>query len=334
MLQIRNETAFAAERGILLDKAANQVWTVILKATYQLQPDGTLSLAAEQEPVCRVPRYRGDPASTSLIRECEMVVDHPGTDIILNGSAYAPGGEPVRQLDASLRVGSLYKVIRVFGDRYWERGLLRPRMSAPAQFTTLPLSYEFAYGGRAEDEQEQFEPRNPVGRGFTLRAPDDGSRVPNLEEPGHLISSWNDRPPPASFGAIASWWFPRSKYVGTCDQQWREERMPLWPADHDLRHHRSAHPDLVSDEPLRLGESVELQNLTPGGVMRFRLPKIYPTVEAIVGRERYRQEVQLDRVIIEPDDGKVLLVWRASLNCGRDARRVRQSIIRLKRVLS
>lgn len=334
MLQLRNETAFATDRCILLDKDANQIWTVILKATFQLNADGPPSLAAQQEPVCRAPRYRGDPAHTSLLRECELVVGHPGTDIILNGSAHAPHGQPARQVDVSLRVGGLYKTIRVFGDRHWERGLMRPRMTPPEPFINLPLTYERAYGGRATDEPEQFEPRNPAGTGFTLRAPEDGLKLPNLEDPAHLVSSWTDRPPPASFGAIASWWSPRSTYVGTCDQRWRDERMPLWPEDHDLRHHRSAHPDLVSEEPLPMGALVELQNLTRGGVTRFRLPKIYPAVEAEVGQERYRQEVQLDRLIIEPDDGKVLLIWRASLNCGRDARRVRQSIIRLKRVLS
>jgi hypothetical protein len=334
MLQLRNETAFAADRGILLDKNANQIWTVILKATYKLHPDGSLSLAAEQEPVCKVPQYRGKPTHTSLLRECELVVDHPGTDIILNGSAHAPDGEPVRQMDVSLWVGSLFKAIRVFGDRHWEQGLFGPRMTPPTPFTTLPLTYERAYGGRASDDPDQFELRNPAGRGFTLRAPEEGLPLPNLEEPGQLISSWRSRPPPAGFGAIASWWAPRSIYAGTCDQQWREERMPLWPEDHDVRHHRAAHPDLVSEEPLRMGVPAELQNLTPAGLLRFRLPKVYPVVEAQVGRERYRQEVQLDRVIIEPDDGKVLLIWRASLNCGRDARRVSQSFIRLKRVLS
>ncbi|MFL5349753.1 MAG: DUF2169 domain-containing protein [Hyalangium sp.] len=334
MLQLRNETAFAAERGILLDKDANQIWTVLLKATYKLSPEGSLSVAAEQEPVCRVPQYRGDPAHTSLVRECEMVFSHPGTGVILNGSAHAPGGEPVRVLDVSLRVGSLHKTLRVFGDRHWDRGLLRPRATPPTPFTTLPLTYERAYGGYASNEPTHFEPRNPAGRGFTLRVPENGLPLPNLEHPEHLISSWSDRPPPAGFGAIAAWWVPRSEYAGTCDQRWRERRMPLWPEDHDLRHHRSAPPELVSETPLPMGEHVELQNLTPSGVTRFRLPKVYPVVEAEVGRERYRQEVQLDRVIIEPDECKVLLVWRASLNCGRDARRVRQSLIRLKRVLS
>lgn len=334
MLQLRNETSFAAERGILLDQDANQIWIVILKATYSLSPDGSLAVAPEQEPVSQVPRYRGEPTRTSLLRECELVVAHPGTDIILNGSAYAPGGEPVRQLDVGLRVGSLCKVVRVFGDRRWERGLLGPRMTPPAPFTTSPLTYERAYGGSVSGEPAQYEPRNPVGRGFTLQAPEDGLPLPNLEEPGQLISSWNDRPPPAGFGAIPSWWSPRREHVGTCDQQWREQRMPLWPEDHDVRHHRSAHPDLVSEEPLRMGEPVELRNLTPGGVLRFQLPKVYPVVEAEVGGARYRQEIQLDRVIIEPDEGKLLLVWRACLNCGRDARRVRQSFIRLKRVLS
>lgn len=74
MLQIVNFTPFAAERAVLLDRDGHQVWTVVVKATYRLGPDGTPQLDDEQEPVCRAPEYSDGPGS-SLLREPEPVPD-------------------------------------------------------------------------------------------------------------------------------------------------------------------------------------------------------------------------------------------------------------------
>lgn len=335
MLQLNNETPFEAERAVLLDKDGQHVWVVILKATFTLALDGSLTLAEEQEPVCESPMYRGDPGASSLVRDCEVVVDHPGTDIILNGSAHAPSQQEVRELEVSLQVGSLRKCLRALGNRHWERGLFGLRSTRPQPFTALPIVYELAYGGRAPDgSPEHFDPRNPVGKGFALQAPEDGHPLPNVEDPRHLITSWRDRPLPAGFGAIASWWSPRHEHAGTFDQAWQDQRMPLWPTDYNPRYHCSAQPELTSNEPLWMGERVQLRNLTPSSLLEFNLPKVYPVIDAEIGRARQRQKTQLDRVIIEPDDHKLILVWRSWLGCGRDARRVRSSIIRTKEVLS
>ncbi len=335
MLQLRNDTPFQADRSILLDKEGNQVWVVAVKATYRLYPDGHLELASRQEPVCKAPEYLGTPERSSLRRECELVLDHPGTDIILNASAHAPAGNPVKELDVGIRVGSLTKVLRVTGDRHWERGVLGIRSSPPKSFEKLPITYERAYGGHAPDQAEPppFEPRNPAGRGFTLTAPEDGTPLPNVEYPRQRVSSWKDRPPPAGFGALASWWSPRKEYAGTYDQKWQEQRMPLWPEDYDPRHHLSAPVDQVSDAPPRFREEVELTNLTPGSRVAFRAPAVPGVVGTRIDHDRYRQPVQLERIIIEPDEEKLVMVWRSWMNCGRDARRVSKSLIWTKRVV-
>jgi hypothetical protein len=335
MLQLRNDTPFETDRAILLDKGGNHVWIVVVKATYTLHPDGHLELAKKQEPVCKSPEYRGAPESSSLRRECEVVVEHPGTDIIVNGHAYAPAGRAVRELDVGIRVGSLRKSLKVFGDRYWERGLSGVRSTSPTLFKTLPLVYERAYGGYApgNEEPRPFESRNPVGRGFTPVQPEDGHALPNVEYPQQCISSWKERPPPAGFGAIASWWSPRQQYAGTYDQAWQERRMPLWPEDLDPRHFLSVPEDQVSLTRLSLTEQVELRNLTPSSLLTFRLPPVYVVVDTDIGGERYRKQVRLERVIIEPDDHKLVLVWRSWLDCGRNARCVRKSIVWTKKVV-
>ena len=72
-----------------------------------------------------------------------------------------------------------------------------------------------------------------------------------------------------------------------------------------------AHPDLQVPY-LKGDELFELSNLTPQGMLRFRLPGLTPSLLADMGRsEKERIPLQLDTVIIEPEHVKVSLVWRA-----------------------
>ena len=335
MLQLTNDTPFSTERSVQTDKDGNQIWTVLIKASYILKPRERPEIAPEQEPVCLAPVYVGGPARSSLLRESEMVAEHPGTDVTILGCAHAPGGKPAQFLDVGVSVGPISKTIRVFGDRVWENGVFGPRMSQPTVFTTMPLVYERAYGGTmitdAKTGAFEHEPRNPIGRGFAVKSKDTiGRPLPNLEDPKDLITSWSSRPKPVGFGPIPASWAPRLARAGTFDDRWKNERLPLWPEDYDPRHHQSAHPDLVIDPPLVGGELVELMNLTPDSKLTFKLPRAYLTVDTFLGDNRLSQAVQLDRVIIEPDAKKLVMVWRASLNCRANVRRVKKTLVGIK----
>lgn len=335
MFQLDNRTKFCAERAVQLDKAGNQIWVVIIKATYLINKDGKPELHQDQEPVCMAPVYLGEPGKSSLLRESEIVSEHPGTDIILNATAYAPGDKPLQTLDVSVTVGQIQKTLLLFGDRYWEKGIVGLKISRPEPFKTMPIIYERAYGGtEASNEKEgkqEFEPRNPIGRGFATNSDSlVGKLLPNIEEPNDLSHSWKSRPQPAGFGAILSAWSPRKEYAGTYDDDWINNRMPLWPVDYDPRFNQSAHPALISSTPLRSGERVSLKNLTSDSILSFELPRLYLTIDTLVAKSRLRQRVQLDRVIIEPDFKKLIMVWRSSLNCGSNIRQIKETVIDTK----
>src|SRR5262249_8109611 len=170
MHQLTNETPYVAERGVQLDKEGNQFWVVVVKATYLVRGAGVLELAPEQEPVCLARVGAGEPGKSSLLREAELVAEHPGTDVTVNGTAHAPQGRPVASVDVRVEVaGRVAKALRVFGERVWERRLLGPRAGDPQPFVTLPLGYERAFGGADElNGKREYEPRNPIGRGFAL----------------------------------------------------------------------------------------------------------------------------------------------------------------------
>ncbi len=338
MLQLINRTPFAAERSILLDKDGNQIWVVIVKATYLIRRNADLQLHSIQEPPCMAPVYESEEADSSMLRECEMVYTHPGTDITLNATAYAPPGKRTQAVDVCMSVGRIRKALRVFGNRSWKKSAVGLKMTKPEYFSKMPIRYERAYGGKTIDQssgQKVFDPRNPIGTGFALRAKDlIDNPVPNIQYPDIPMEGWKKRPAPAGFGAIYSSWSPRKEYAGTYDQAWKNERMPLWPKDFDIRYHQSAPTDQISPKPLRGAEWVILENLTPELSCSFRLPQVFITIDTQIKDTWIRQNIQLDRVIIEPDDQKLIMVWRSSLNCRSNARAIEKSIIDTKPVLT
>ncbi|MGD2151792.1 MAG: DUF2169 domain-containing protein [Gemmatimonadales bacterium] len=317
MWQLVNETAFAAERSFVRDREGAEVWIVAVKATFTVGPDGTTELAKDQERVLQTPRYLGEPGRSSLLYESDMVYTKVATDVILHGRAYARGGRPAVAVEVALRVGKLSKALRVLGDRRWEAGPVGLRIGEPEPFQRMPIVYERAFGGSDDvSEQNGFEPRNPIGTGFAT-APEHliGRPLPNVEEPGELITSWKQRPRPAGFGPIAPHWSPRRELAGTYDERWERERLPLMPVDFDDRFYCCAPEDQQVPGFLRGGEPVELHNLTAGGLLRFPLPRVYLAFATRFGRQVVGHSAALHTVIVEPDHPRVIMVWHTSLPC-------------------
>lgn len=336
MWQVDNRTPFAAERGWVRDRDGAEIWLVAVKATFDILPDGTTAVAKEQPPVLRVAAHHGDPAKTSIKYDADLVLTKTTTDVIVVGHAYAPQGMTATHVDAGFKVGPVQKVLRVFGDRVWNT----IGMSAPEPFQKVPLVYERAYGGvdlKSKTPEKDREWRNPVGTGFAISSRNaTGLRVPNVEDPKKLIGSWNDRPAPAGFGAIAGHWQPRVSFAGTYGEHWMKTRQPLLAEDLDDRYFQSAPADQQAPDFLRGGEPVVLLKLTPGGDLRFVLPKIYLGFETRFydGSREIHKNRRLHTVILEPDFPRVSLVWHTALPCHFKVQKLERTIVTLKRDLS
>jgi hypothetical protein len=171
------------------------------------------------------------------------------------------------------------------------------------------------------------EPRNPVGAGF--RASDGvrplaGLALPNIEDPGALISSWKDRPQPGCFAPLAPHWQPRASYAGTYDEAWQKRRAPYLPADFDPRFLQIAAPGLTTPGHLRGGEPVDLRGLTPNGWLQFQLPALRVEAGYQLASGLERRPAALDTVILEPDAARLVMVWRAALPCDKKALKVKE----------
>ncbi len=277
-MQIVNETPFAADTVLWEDLEGKAKLTVIVKTTFEVQKDKAV-LRAEQLPVFTSDQhYKDDP--TALVRfETDRVPYKPLADIVLVGRAHAPWKRSVSQLDVSLRVGDLHKIIRIFGDRKWQRTAMLanlPTISAPEPFVTMDLTYDRAYGG-IDSASAQYYPENPSGAGFIgkdSQEPIVGKPLPNLEDPTHLIQSVGDRPKPVGFGFYGRGWIPRLRYAGTYDERYQKEQAPALPADFSYALFNGAHPDLQIKGYLRGDETVELTNLSPEPRLKFNLPAV------------------------------------------------------------
>jgi len=293
---------------------------VAVKGTFIIKADGKTEIAQQQEKVLLVPRYVGDPTASSLLYESDLDYTKPTTDIILHGHAYAPHGKPTRQVDVKVKIANVAKTLRVFGDRLWKMGLLGPKMTDPEPFLRTPLTYERAFGGvdqwSEDPKKHDWERRNPVGTGFAVKAEHlVGRRVPNVEDPRALISSWKDRPRPAGFGPIARHWSPRIELAGTYDARWEKERLPLLPEDFNERFFQCAPADQQAQSYLEGNELVELHNLSPEGLMRLRLPRIALGFRTRLSGKIVDHRGELHTVILEPDVPRVIMVWHAMLPC-------------------
>lgn len=321
MWMIDNRTPFAAERTWVRDQEGAEVWLVAVKGTFDIHPDGTTSVAAKQVAACLSPVFRGDPTTTSLLYDSDLNHKKLRTDVVLSGHAYAPNEEPAKYVDVRLKLGSIDKSVRVFGERIWEESALGLRMSDATPFLKMPITYERAFGGISPQKDSrdgrEGEYRNPIGIGFAASADElAGKQLANVEDPKRLVVSWRDRPAPVGFGPIASHWAQRVQYGGTYDSHWERERLPLLPLDFDEQFYQCAPDDQQADGFLTGDEPVELHNATPGGLLRFRLPRVtfgFYTRFYRGGSETHRGN--LHTVTIEPDYPRVIMTWHTELPC-------------------
>jgi len=318
-MQLTNKTPFEMAYTVLLDKRGAERLIVALKGTYSVDENGEIKLAEEQEPLIAAEKFYGEPDSSSIDKEAELGPMKLATDVFLKGSAKATHSGTTR-VDVALRLGRLEKRAAVFGNRYWKDSLGVARISDPEPFDTIPLVWENAYGGQdmtpEEEEHWAQQPANPVGRGFRAkksRAPWKDTLAPNIEDPADLLRKPDHEVTPVGFGPIGRNWEPRVNYVGTCDEKWMEERMPLLPSDFDERFHNAAPPGLITQGYLAGGEPVEVTGCTRRGRLAFTLPRVVPQTGVKLDGALEPLELHLNTVTVDTDRMQLRLFWKGDM---------------------
>jgi hypothetical protein len=327
MLQIANHTPFAALLSVFPDPRGVETAYAVVKASFHFTPQGLVPLLPAP-PLLATDVYWGEPAASSLRAAGEIALLKTATDVLLSGRAIAPHGD-TRVADVGLLVGPVRRVLRVFGPRRWEKGLGGWRISEPQPWSRMPIKWEHAYGGAAPargDAPPEYEPLNPVGLGFVRRGGDpvEGQPLPNLEDPQDLITSPEDRPTPACLAPIAPTWMPRRTFAGTYDQAWMKGRAPYLPQDFDPRYFQVAPQALIATGFLQGGEPVRLMGFTLGEPLSFELPQCGLEIEFDFDGAKRPQPPQLETVLIEPDVGRLQMLWRCAWPVDKKLLRLRK----------
>jgi hypothetical protein len=323
------------------------ILSVLVKRSYTIAAGRSCARAEADRPILAGDVYWDHPMNSSVRFESDFFPFKVATDVVLNGTAYAPGGSPTSSCIVSLQVEERRKSIVVIGDRmahYAES--TTPDVTDPVPFTELQLKYELAYGGTDVFSDLKIPypyPRNPLGRGFIVKNTPkslDNLPLPNLEDPRAPISAqdlclgeyaqWETRPMPAGFGWFPKVWRPRALLAGVMpldravEQELRQAYAQLVPPDQreayvtngfrdmDFRFFNGASEGLAFPF-LKGGETILTENLHPDGQVSFQLPLDTPKIGLDIGEGVQESLVVLYTVMIHMDEGQVDLLWRGAV---------------------
>ena len=347
-MELVNQTAVPA-RLLVSEEGDSPVRFGMLfaKATYALQPDGRVELVSEDP----FPLFDKDVETELGLLPADLVPRRdPVLEVILLGAAYGPEGREIPARQVELSVGAVRRALSVTGDRRWESRLGRKTISEPMPFQRMPLTYDRAFGGRAElqlDAHTVFDVEdrlNKHGRGF------DGQKLaedyaaglgaakgfpivryerllPNLENPAAPVARWQDAPEPYCWAAIPPDIGFRMiealhTYCDTGQPPAREEALRQ-------AYHR-AHPDWIIPLPPREAP-VTLVGLTPAGRTSFRLPPLRIVADYVLGDRRGARDLTAQLLVLLPEQQRFYLVYRTAFTLDPKPGAERSFRLRLER---
>ncbi|HET8542771.1 MAG TPA: DUF2169 domain-containing protein [Anaeromyxobacter sp.] len=331
MHRVVNSTPYAAAIAPAQDRDGGDLAVAVLKATLRFDARGAVSPAPPdaQLPVHRADVHHGDPATTSLRWASDVSPAKAGTDVALAGHAYGRGR---REVEAGLRIGAVEKLVVASGPRVWVAGF-PVTVAGPVAFERTPLRWEHAFGGGYEEEGRGRVawPDNPVGVGFA-RAVVDRAPLPSIELRGARYRALKDRPAPAGLGFVPAGWRQRARFAGTFDAAWERTRRPLLPEDLDERFWNTVPQDQVLRPKLQGGERLELLNVHPEAErVALGIPRLAFTAAFRVRDGETVLPMTADTLLVEPDEGRLAITYRAVLPVGDDLRRLQAVFFRAAR---
>src|SRR5688572_18558723 len=95
-MNLINATKMQAGYTLGLDKDARESLVVVVKGTFRIprHESEEPQLAPEQVPLVTADVFTGEPAQSAILYETDYAPVKRRCDVLLNGSAYAPGGRP------------------------------------------------------------------------------------------------------------------------------------------------------------------------------------------------------------------------------------------------
>ena len=292
---------------------------VVAKATYLVAENGEVSL--DENPIPALSEPMETPFGTL---PNDIIPQKSGVDLLVLGQAYAPDGKQTDKMAVSFQVGNFKHTLAIVGDRFWAKNKLGVSPTAPKPFITMPVTSDYAYGGKALLQQKEIpNGNNPVGKGFILdKAEADGVALPNIEDPQDIITSWESQPIPAGFGPI-----PLATQItaerGIVEDP--ETKMPRVKPEF----FNCAHPKMIMPE-LQLGDQVTLEGMTPEGVFTFTVPDLTLEAELSLEEQPFTFPMRMDTLCLFPEERRFFIALRAGFKYRFTPEQIR--VIRVRNV--
>jgi hypothetical protein len=334
-MELINATRMVAGYNMGLEVSGRELLVVVIKGTFVLpKPGEPVRLADEQLPLVMADTFTGEPGFSAPVYEIDYAPRKQACDVLLVGSAHAPEGQQVTRLRVGVRVGPMEKAFDVVGDRVWQAGLRGLSASSPKHFTTMPVSYDLAFGGADRHSEDVGEHDayllNPVGRGWHKHLKNawvDGTPLPNTEEIGKTVRCPTDKDRPMALGPLGRGWSQRARYAGTYDDQWLADVFPFLPKDFDERYYQAAPADQqvpVPEGPME----VVLSGFTSDGLRQFVLPHFDAPVHVFPKNgEREDLTATVDTITFEPDYERLTMSWRVARPLKRSMHEIAQVLV-------
>lgn len=352
MLELINNSLYKAGLFPGWDSKRNFQITMVAKVTYSFNESGELRLLENQPDIIEVDEYRDKPLNSSLIKVNETGAFKQGSELYCYATAYSPG-KKTKVMEVGL--GVLFnnqtewkKVLRVYGDRHWKKTILNYVMGKTSALNkTLPIAYEYAYGGRHSVNDEYEWALNPVGLGYNHSSRNLLSyKLPNIELGPNFITSPMQNTKAAGFSPLPLFWEPRASATGKINEvdfknientdSVDSDECSACPYGKDALPtlHHVAPEDQWFTQAFTGGEVIHvrglMENVAHKKTVKLIVPELMFTSYSIVNNDAKWLAPVCDTVILDTDEKTLSLIYRASVLW--DIFNVKQGYVVLDRV--
>jgi len=298
-----------------------KVWVVAVKASFQYELDGSVTPLPESEPLTPADTYIDDnPEMHGVCAASDLVPFKAGFEILLY--AHAVSSKPVTSIkvkaELKTELEKWEKELIVIGPRVWKKSLWGMVPSEPEQITDLPISYEYAFGGKHPTKENDVYLPNPVGIGYCGHYKSGPNPLPQIESISKLIRNPKQEVKPSGYGPVGMHWAPRyQKFPDIDEQALVDEEFPFINTLPESLYNCAPEDQQLLNQ-LSGPASLKLTGLTQGisDGQSLQLSWTIPEIELqFITRQQLRlHALKADTLIVDTRERQLHMVYRHAIS--------------------
>lgn len=322
MLELANQSNWVAGLYPGWNHAQQYQMTAVFKAGFSFDEHGQLTPLAPDYTLIETEQHATDPFSSGLVAASEIAPFKQGGEIYLYGTA-----NPERDNLVAMEVGmgilftdgrEWKKILRVFGRRRWKKTMVNYIMDEPGYVETIPLQYQYAFGGGNPHDDDDSYAANPIGLGYNSdQRKLQCEELPRIEIGPSFMTTPMQKPTPAGFGPVPVFWEPRRSEIGEpVADPFAQGGCPYDRTAQKSLHNVAPH-DQRFNKPFVGGEVLHLRALLPAvshkQTVQIVLPALQPQLYTIINNKAEALSPVCDTVVVNTDEQTLFMLYRAGI---------------------